>query len=127
LNAESRMRSRVEMENRRGTTLIELLVVIVVFLVGILAVVQIFPKGFQLLITNRNNAQATALARDTVERWKQSSDQIPDEIEAVYYVNGTPVVNPGKSIFDLGPDRESASDYVDASGNLWLNGLNVGN
>ena len=34
----------------RGTSLIEVLVVIVVFLIGILAVAQIFPTGFKLLL-----------------------------------------------------------------------------
>lgn len=124
------MKDRVESkgcQGPRGTTLIELLVVIVVFMVGILAVAQIFPKGFQLLITSRNNAEATALARDQVEHLKYSPDDLPDLIEAVTYENGVPVVNANKTIFDLGPDRQSASDYVDASGNLWLNGTNVGN
>jgi type II secretory pathway pseudopilin PulG len=108
---------------QKGTTLVELLVVIVVFLVGILAVVQIFPKGFQILLTTRNNAQASALARDMVEHLKASPDQIPDAIVAVHYVNGTPIQDPGRSIYDLGPQGDSVDQY----GNLYLAGTEVGN
>jgi len=49
-----------------GTTLVEVLVVMVVFLVGILAVVQIFPKGYQLLLLTRGKSVGQALARNTM-------------------------------------------------------------
>ena len=41
---------------RRGTTLLEVLVVIVIFLLGILAIVQIFPYGFKILMSSRNSS-----------------------------------------------------------------------
>jgi hypothetical protein len=86
-----------------GTTLIEILVVIVVFLVGILAVVQIFPKGFQLLILNRNKIVAQALARDYVEMLKSRPDQLPEQIVSAYYDGfGNLVVASGKDPGDLG-------------------------
>ena len=58
--------------HRLGTTLVEVLVVIVVFLVGILAVIQIFPKGYQILLLTRGKSVSQALARDTMEcgHWK---------------------------------------------------------
>src|SRR5471030_2274065 len=68
-----------------GTTLIEILVVIVVFLVGILAVIQIFPKGFKLLLLNRSKMTAQALAREYVEMMKSRSDQLPEQIVSAYY------------------------------------------
>ena len=77
-----------------GTTLIEVLVVIVIFLVGILAVVQIFPKGFQILLFSRNASVATALSRDEIERLKSRPDQLPDGIVALY-PNGTIDYNRG--------------------------------
>ncbi|MDX2064657.1 MAG: hypothetical protein SFX74_02825 [Fimbriimonadaceae bacterium] len=64
----------------RGTTLVEILVVIVVLLVGILAVVQIFPRGFQLLTFTRKNSMASALSRDEIERLKASVVAIPDAV-----------------------------------------------
>ncbi len=97
--------------------------VIVVFLVGILAVVQIFPKGFQILLTSRSNAQASALGRDLVEHLKASPDQIPDAIIAVHYVLGLPIEDPNRNIYDLGPQGDS----VDQNGNLFLGGTLIGN
>lgn len=86
-----------------GTTLIEILVVIVVFLVGILAVVQIFPKGFQLLLLNKNKIIAQALARETVEQLKSRPDQLPEQIVSAYYDgSGNLIVDSSKDPNDLG-------------------------
>lgn len=63
-----------------GSTLIEVLVVIVIFLVGILAVVQIFPKGLNILVLARTNSVANALSRDQVEYLKAHVDQLPEDI-----------------------------------------------
>jgi hypothetical protein len=87
----------------RGTTLMEVLVVIVIFLVGILAIVQIFPRGFQILITTRNNAMASALARAEVERLKSRPDQLPDMIVSARLLDGVYVADPGHNPNDLGP------------------------
>lgn len=70
---------------RRGTSLIEVLVVIVVFLVGILAIVQVFPGGFRLLNRTRDAAMATQLARAEAERLKGRAEQLPEMILAVRY------------------------------------------
>ncbi len=63
-----------------GTTLIEILVVIVVFTVGILAVVQIFPKGFQILTLNRMAAMATFLSRDQMQKLNAHPEMLPEAI-----------------------------------------------
>jgi type II secretory pathway pseudopilin PulG len=76
----SAMNFRNQVRTRRGTTLVEMLVVIVIFLVGILAVVQIFPGGFRLLIQARKQAQAAALARSESERLTATPDGIPEMI-----------------------------------------------
>ncbi len=67
---------------RRGTSLIELLVVIVVFLIGILAVVQIFPRGLGILRQSRDATMANQLARTEMERLKGLSEQLPEAIVA---------------------------------------------
>lgn len=82
-----------------GTTLVEVLVVIVIFLVGILAVVQIFPKGFQILLLSRNASVATALSKDEIERLKSRPEQLAEAIVALY-PDGT--VDYERSPFDLG-------------------------
>lgn len=67
--------------NRKtGASLIEILVVIVVFLVGILAIAQIFPGGLTILRTTRNNTVATSLIRAELERLKSQADQLPTAI-----------------------------------------------
>lgn len=65
-----------------GTSLIELLTVIVVFLVGILAVVQVFPPGLAVLRTNKARTQAISLARAEVQRVLGQSAQLPERIVA---------------------------------------------
>ncbi len=74
--------------NRRnsGTSLIEVLVVIVVFLVGILAIVQIFPGGLAILRTTRDTTIADNLARAELERLKGSADSVADQILPGKYV-----------------------------------------
>ncbi|MBS1706698.1 MAG: prepilin-type N-terminal cleavage/methylation domain-containing protein [Armatimonadetes bacterium] len=67
---------------QRAVSLIEILVVIVIFLVGILAVVQIFPRGLGILKNSRNISVGTQLARAELERLKGHTLQIPDAIVA---------------------------------------------
>jgi len=94
--------SRQKGRRTLGTTLIEILVVIVVFLVGILAVIQIFPKGFQLLLLNRNKIVAQALARDYVETLKARPDQLPEQIVSAYYDgSGNLIIDSSKDPNDL--------------------------
>lgn len=87
--------------------MIEMLVVIVIFLVGILALVQIFPGGFNVLRTTRNNTMAANMIRAEMERIKARSDQLPESIVAVSYVwNGTGftvVADPDRRTGDISP------------------------
>jgi hypothetical protein len=117
--------------------LIEVLVVIVVFLVGILAVVQVFPGGFRLLNRTRDAAMATQLARAEAERLKGRAEQLPEMILAVRYEwTGSDFLirdDSGRRPNDLGPVASSlGADGVlrDENGNpigRWegLSGANV--
>jgi hypothetical protein len=106
------------LQTRRGTTLVEMLVVIVIFLVGILAVVQIFPGGFRLLIQARKQAQAAALARSESERLTATPDGIP---EMVLPTPAAAANNP--SLTNLGP----AGVSIGANGDLFASdGTNLG-
>jgi len=109
----------------RGTSLIEILVVIVVLLVGILAVVQIFPRGFRLLVLSRNTTMATALARSLGESLVARPDEIPEQILPIRYDVGLQqnVLLTDRTPNDMGPVAPS----LDANGNLILNGDNLGN
>ncbi len=111
---------------RSGTSLVEILVVIVVFLVGILAVVQIFPGGFGILRSTANNSIATALGRAEIEMLKSHADQLPDAIVPVSYINSggqiNLVVNPDRYPNDLGPGPYGA---MDNQGNLYDSASNL--
>lgn len=93
----------------RGTTLIEILVVIVVFLIGILAVAQIFPNGFKILDRTRDSLAATALARGEVERLKSLGDELPDRIVPIQYVGGIVVEDPTRTPFEFSPSPSALS------------------
>jgi hypothetical protein len=110
---------------RRGTSLIEVLVVIVVFLIGILALVQIFPGGFKLLNRTRDNAMATELGRGEVERLKARVDQLPEMILPVdYQWTGSDylvVANSSRLPAEMGPNASGLlanGNLIDASNNV---------
>lgn len=116
--------NRVTRKTRAGTTLIEVLVVIVIFLVGILAVIQIFPKGLGILVLARTQSEATALARDEVERLKAHSEGLPDAIVASYYDSSNNLVlDANRNPNDLGP----TGDGLTSTGNITRGGVNQGN
>lgn len=101
---------------RRGTSLVELLVVIVVFLIGILAVAQIFPGGFKILAGTRARSLATTVARAEVERLKARPDLLPEAILPVRLENtGTiqTIVYEEKSPNDWAPTAAG----IDTNGN----------
>jgi len=111
---------------RAGTSLIELLVVIVVFLVGILAILQIFPGGLRILQNTRDQSTARQLSRAEMERLLALSHSLPEAIVGVQYVLGA-------SWVDIVAVSNTSSDELSYTGNQLLsngtvinNGNNVG-
>lgn len=102
-----------------GTTLLEVLVVIVIFLVGILAIVQVFPKGFQILLLSRSASVANSLAKTEVERLRANSSQLPEAVVSMR-LDGT--IDTTRTMRDLGP----AGTALQANGNLILNDQSLG-
>jgi type II secretory pathway pseudopilin PulG len=104
-----------QLRRNSGTSLIELLVVIVVFLIGILAIAQIFPGGFKILSTTRAASVATALGRSEMDRIRKFSDELPEEVLSVInQSDGTVVALTNRSDDDLGPQGPG----VDKNGNI---------
>lgn len=68
---------------RRGTTLIEVLVVIVVFAVGILAVMQVFPGGLRIMADQRDRSVAQQLGKSALQREDGKTEGFPEQILAV--------------------------------------------
>jgi len=103
-----------------GSSLIEVLTVIVVFLVGILAVVQIFPPGLSVLRVNRAQTQAISLARSEVQRILGQSAQLPA------YVASAEFVGPGAVVLVANDDPNQLVPTVDVGageGNIDANGF----
>ena len=112
---------------RRGTTLIELLVVMVIFLVGILAIIQIFPKGLAILNQTRNKTIENQLVRSEIERLKGNAESLPSMILPVNFVQSGGLVNlvadPDRNPNDLAP----AGTQLMANGDvIKANGENIG-
>jgi hypothetical protein len=63
-----------------GLSLIEVLMAMAIFVIGILAVLRIFPKGLGLIGTNRDKASAQRLADSTLAQLRAAESQLPDEI-----------------------------------------------
>lgn len=110
---------------RSGTSLVELLVVIVIFLVGILAVIQIFPRGFQVIANTRNTTVMINLGRAEMDRVSGRTDQLPEQILPVVYLwSGTDVVispDPNRNPNDLSP----FTNRIDENGNVLDGGGNI--
>ena len=90
---------------------------IVVLSIGILAILQIFPSGLRILAYNRNAEIANKLAQDEAQRFVGRSDQMPEEIDPVYYVYQSGVV---KTFLD--PTRRPGDYSLVNTGNLDING-----
>ncbi len=115
-----------------GTSLIELLVVIVVFLVGILAFVQIFPQGLNTLRVTRNNTLANSLARSEMQRIQGQSNQVAELIAPVTYVGGTTAfisINTSANFNDLLPpvdDTATNTGRLTSDGQVLIGGTPSG-
>ena len=52
---------------RRGTSLVEILAAMAILLLGILAIIQVFPGGFTSILYGRSVSQAQMLTRGMME------------------------------------------------------------
>lgn len=66
--------------DRSGTSLIEVLVTLVVFLVGMVSVLRMFPGGFLSMRQTENSTLAHRLAQAEIERWEGRSANLPSGI-----------------------------------------------
>lgn len=65
---------------QRGVSLIEILVALAVFVIGILAVLRIFPKSLGLVTTVADRNQAVRLAEARINELRQVESALPDYI-----------------------------------------------
>ena len=110
----------------RGTTLIEVLVVIVIFAVGMLAVMQIFPGGLRIMAEQRDRLLAQQLNRSLLQEAIGRSEGFPGQILPVRYslVAGKVVlsVDSNRRPNDLGVNAQTISQ----TGQATINGVTAG-
>lgn len=79
-----------ELKNgRRGrsqgaTSLVEVMVVLVVLLIGVFAVIRLFPAGFGFLRTGANKTQADRLSSGMMEQLKADAQNLPEQVTYAY-------------------------------------------
>ncbi len=111
----------------RGTSLIEVLTVIVVFLVGILVLMQAFPSGLALLRTTRSNTLASSLARAEMQRLQASGEALPEMILSVVFRGALIELNPGRPSRDLMPEADSGTGgELTMDGSILIGGTPIG-
>ncbi len=71
-----------------GASLVEVLVVLVVILIGIFAVIQIYPIGFTSLKKSESRLRADRLARSATESLTVDTSAIPESITFSFYNAG---------------------------------------
>ncbi|MHB1456496.1 MAG: type IV pilus modification PilV family protein [Armatimonadota bacterium] len=69
--------------NQKGISLIEVLVAMVIFVAGILYVLQIFPGGFNTVKQSEYQTMANRLAQSELERLKGRIENLPEGIVAI--------------------------------------------
>ncbi len=92
---------RTGRNGRRGFTLVEVLVALVILLVGIYAVMVIFPRGYAAMEATQLRTIASQLAESELARWQLAPESLPDAIVATDYngnlITGTIVGTPSVS------------------------------
>lgn len=90
---------------QQGLTLIETLIVIVILLVGILSVMQLFPRGFGLVRSAQNSTIADQMAQQMLQT-VQTAQGRPQGVYTSYYSTG------GLLQFDPQVQPDDLSNYT---------------
>lgn len=69
----------------RGFTLIEVLVALAILVIGVYAMLTIFPRGFTAIEAGQQRTVAAQLAEGEIARWKLHPESLPDAIVATDY------------------------------------------
>ena len=93
-----------------GFSLIEVMVAMVILVIGIFAIVRLFPGGFLSILRTSELTQAQGLAQEQIDAEKQRAF-VPESIVAV------DPTNPSKILADIRPDELGDESAASASGN----------
>lgn len=81
----NRTASAPALPRARAFTLVELLVALVVLMIGIYAMLRIFPRGFSAIEMSQQRTTGAQLAEGELERWRLHPEALPDAIVATDY------------------------------------------
>jgi len=76
---------------KRAASLVEVMVVLVVILIGVFAIIRVFPLGLGYLGTASRRTIAVRLGQGMMEQVKSDSENLPDAVTYTYWDNGAPV------------------------------------
>jgi len=94
---------RLCLKQRRGTSLVEILAAMAILLLGILAIIQVFPGGFTSILYGRSVSQAQMLTRGMIEAAGVRYAEMPSGVIAMDPSTGFP--NPLVAV------KEDLGDY----------------
>lgn len=94
-----------------GTSLLEIMVVLVVLLIGVFAVIRIFPVGFGTLRANESRTIAGRLSRQLMEQLKADEDNLPRGVHYSFYDQST-----GTRVFNTEEDPDDLRPVTNAAG-----------
>ena len=89
--------------NLRGTSLVEVLVVLVILLIGVFAIIQVFPLGFTLLRNSESRINSTRLAHGLMEKVQSESANLPDAVVYSYFTGASGSIT-RRFVVDEDPD-----------------------
>jgi prepilin-type N-terminal cleavage/methylation domain-containing protein len=69
----------------QGFTLVEVLIALVVLMVGIYAMLRIFPRGYSAIQFTEQRTTAALLAEAELNRWRLQPDALPEAVVATDY------------------------------------------
>ncbi|HAZ64669.1 MAG TPA: hypothetical protein DCZ72_13820 [Armatimonadetes bacterium] len=94
-----------------GLSLIEVLIALAIFVVGILAVLRVFPQSLGIITTNRDRATALRLANARLEELRADEARLPDAILAAGLPTDTNPASPGFGYLRLAAGVENVRPY----------------
>ena len=104
--------TRRPLRHLHGTSLVEVLVVLVILLIGVFAIIRVFPLGFTYLRTGEDRMRANSLVHNSAEQVKSDAANLPDAICYSYFGADPVVAGRLQRLFIVDEDPDNLSGDV---------------